>query len=352
MDQSRRLALRAARRLECCYSCLKSPPLPLVWPAEDWQRCERTFRLLRKADARGWLLAGSRLRKQLAGELGVFIAQVSHVREQLAPASECSRPTLRLLLDEILALESEFPQVCTAFANKASRANKEDLLAVHTEPIRFEEIEFGPFEIRLSFDHVQRCFDYRVLALEPSPAPYHSAVTHPHVQGDLLCEGEARQPLRKALEDGRMSDFFLIVTRVLQTYNADSAFAELSEWSGIRCRACGDMVPEEDALRCQSCDDELCNDCCEHCPKCLDDFCSTCLEACGDCERRCCRGCLQPCASCEELFCRGCLTHQDCETCHDSHAIPEDLDGDSHENILEHTPEESATGSGGSLHAP
>ena len=39
--------------------------------------------------------------------------------------------------------------------------------------------------------------------LDANPADANHSVTHPHVQDEAVCEGEGRQPVRRALEQGR-----------------------------------------------------------------------------------------------------------------------------------------------------
>ena len=57
----------------------------------------------------------------------------------------------------------------------------------------------------------------------------------------MLCEGEGRLPVLRALEQGRLLDFFLLVRNVLSTYNPDGAHLPLSRWRGAPCTDCGDQ---------------------------------------------------------------------------------------------------------------
>jgi hypothetical protein len=42
-------------------------------------------------------------------------------------------------------------------------------------------------------------------------------------------------PIRNALEQGRLHDFFMIVANLLRTYNWGSPFVSVSDWRGEEC---------------------------------------------------------------------------------------------------------------------
>ena len=75
-------------------------------------------------------------------------------------------------------------------------------------------------------------------------------VTHLHVHDRTLCEEDGRVPIRSALRQGRLCDFFLLVQQVLQTDNAGSAFVRLEDWDskscanyGLRLSLCPQRIP-------------------------------------------------------------------------------------------------------------
>ena len=122
------------------------------------------------------------------------------------------------------------------------------------------------------------------------------SVTHPHVQDERLCEGDGRAAIAGALSDGRLYDFFTLVSQVLHTYGKGSAYVELDRWDGVLCDDCGDTMDEDDRYGCQRCDDTLCPSCAVTCQQlpgdvllasavalvraCGESYCSSCLAMC------------------------------------------------------------------------
>src|SRR5262249_5986414 len=104
------------------------------------------------------------------------------------------------------------------------------LLAVTTEPIRLEEIELGSFQIRLNYRRLADPQPYNVVALDPNPAASNNSITHPHINDERVCEGDARSAIARALAEGRLGDFFTIVDRLLHTYAPGRAYVELDSW--------------------------------------------------------------------------------------------------------------------------
>ena len=79
-------------------------------------------------------------------------------------------------------------------------------------------MNIGPFKIVLDWSDLSVTKPYQIIAQELQPAASDDEVTtHPHVHGRMLCEGEGRVPIRNALRQGRLCDFFLLVQQVLQT---------------------------------------------------------------------------------------------------------------------------------------
>ena len=91
-------------------------------------------------------------------------------------------------------------------------------LSVTTDRIVLEGINLGSFKIRLDWHLLGFSSAYRVMALDPNPAAKNEDITHPHVQDGNLCEGEGRSAVQAALEECRLYDFFLLVSRLLHTY--------------------------------------------------------------------------------------------------------------------------------------
>src|SRR5690606_3706651 len=97
-------------------------------------------------------------------------------------------------------------------------------VTVVTDDIQLEGIPLGPFKIKLDWSRLGDSQPYEVIAVEANPASSSDDVTHPHVQDNRLCEGDGRQALQKALAQGRLFDFFVLVRQILTTYNPSSAY--------------------------------------------------------------------------------------------------------------------------------
>ena len=159
---------------------------------------------------------------------------------------------------------------------------------------------------------------YEVIALDANPAASDSDVIHPHVQAGQLCEGEGRTAVRRALREGRVLDFVVLVRQILQTYNPGSAYVSLERWKGVRCPDCGELVGEDDCVPCGHCEAYVCGECVFTCAGCDQPFCSSCIECCSGCEERYCSACLDACAGCGKPFCQECLTDEKCSSCLDA----------------------------------
>ncbi len=205
-------------------------------------------------------------------------------------------------------------------------------LSVHTDSIILEGISLGRFEIHLNGKRLLDAACYDVVALDPNPAVACDETTHPHVHARKLCEGDGWKVIREALAQGRLSEFFLIVSQILATYNADSAHVLLSEWDGFLCAECGYTSSEDDAYSCNGCLSAPCSDCCSGCECCSDNYCRDCLERCPCCEEPACRGCLRECGRCGESVCRHCLEEPEricptcLESCHEEREVTETTD--------------------------
>src|SRR5690606_8055799 len=216
-------------------------------------------------------------------------------------------PDQRLLYEELAALSQEFDLLEIDL--------RRGELAVTTEPIELEGYHLGEFEIRLDYYDLGDTQPYRVIAQQSRHAESDSSTTHPHVQDERLCEGDARQSIRQALRTGRLSDFFLIVAQTLRTYNAGSAFVSLDDWEGVRCTDCDDSVHSDDICSCERCSTSCCGDCLRYCNDCDRGYCSECIDRCRTCEEPFCTSCLTRCDNCRQLQCDDCLTDSLCSDC-------------------------------------
>jgi hypothetical protein len=189
----------------------------------------------------------------------------------------------------------------------------ENTLSVITEPITLEGLALGEFEIKLTIDQIPMLYlgsPYAVIAIDANPAGADDNVTHPHVSGERLCEGDGKLPIRKALEEGRIYDFFTLINSTLQTYNPNSAYIRLEEWQGIACYDCGYTIAGDDCYYCEDCQRDFCESCSTCCPICDTIICAGCAYECPACGEAVCRYCTVKCPDCEGKVCKDCLTEE------------------------------------------
>lgn len=328
MDRQQRQMLRIAAAIHDRYVCQQHNDIPIELPDDAWRYCLELVRQIDRAGRHGWHGAAGRLRRELAGRLDLFRSGLKGVLQRLqSPQNRPSFASVQDIYRDILALHDEFDDV--------SWDLRVETLSVTTPDIVLEGIFLGPFEIRLDFSQLTGPEAYRVVALDAHPAASDESVTHPHVQSEQPCEGEARAPIRLALQEGRIADFFLIVLNLLNTYNSASPFVSLEKWEGLVCPDCGANVSEENRISCENCGSEVCDDCYLACPSCSRLYCSQCVETCSGCDESACKYCMKPCSKCGERLCPNCLSEKGiCETCHEQDQ-EEDQPADRSESVRE-----------------
>lgn len=295
---------RLALRIEAAYRKRRSRRPSLELPQWAWRLATSAHQRFGICRSRGWGRAASSERQRLVSELDTLLAEIRSVRNQAATELP-QLPKAADLYAELVAAADEFGDVSTE--------NLE--IYVSTEPISLEETYLGPFEIRLDLSQLHDPEPYRIVALDPHPSAADSDVTHPHVRSETACLGEAKAPLRAALEEGRIGDVFVLLDRLLHTYGAGSAYTELSHWDGTPCHDCGDVVKHDYLISCRSCDVDLCGDCSRSCTSCDNELCDDCAGCCAGCDDTTCPGCLRACRECDSQICRTCLTKGICDGC-------------------------------------
>ena len=196
-------------------------------PTYAWASIQNLQRQIDTARQRGWHGAVRRLREDLAFAVSDFRRQLDDMHHKLADANR--KPCRSVLAGDIycdlVALKNEFEKVDIDLEEKE--------LSVTTDSITLDGIFLGPFQIRLEWQHIgQSSQPYRVVALDPHPAAKSDEITHPHVQDERLCEGDGRPAIAAALAEGRLFDFFLLVSQLLHNYGRGSAYVELDHLCG------------------------------------------------------------------------------------------------------------------------
>jgi hypothetical protein len=300
---------RAAARIHAFLPRNKSeivsqPPTPL------WQRCLRLAAGVELAAQLHWQHAARSRQIDLSRSLAELANVILRWSEEVRAAAQ-SKPIAKIpeLYRDLIALQSDFAHLEYDPALH--------VLAVTTEPIVLEDLELGRFQIRLDYRDWSAPQPYTVVALDPNPAASNGSITHPHVNDERVCEGDGRAPIARALAEGRLGDFFMLVDRLLHTYAPGRAYVELDSWTGVACCDCGGLTDEEDHFHCSSCEEVLCSDCGSICSVCEQLICDGCATSCQSCDRVTCAGCLQTCRDCSQRVCPECLIETLCRPCHE-----------------------------------
>ena len=267
--------------------------------------------LFYEAVNRGWFRSAEKIKTRVNRNIIDFSYHLQRFKD-LINTDETKLPKLSDIFAELSQIDQDVGEYQFDL--------KENTISVITESISLDDITFGPFEIKLLIDHVDKLYTetpYGVIALEPNPAGADSSVTHPHVSSETLCEGDGHVAIRKALEQGRFCDFFTMIVNILQTYNPDSPYISLDDWEGISCYDCGYTVSGDECYYCEYCDRDYCAQCSTCCQMCDTTICMGCAYACPSCNEPVCRECTAKCKDCDETFCKDCLTEngicKDCE---------------------------------------
>lgn len=318
-----RLLTRMALSLQRAYENLRQVNFFQVQlPTTFWDQLNRRCQQVQLARSHHLPGATRQCERRLSEEIKHLIPALSVQAERLTRRLEQKPiPSLSLLYEELCSLFAEFEHV--EFDLKYYQ------ITVRTESISLEEIDLGSFDICLDLSELKTISDtgsgnsYRVVALEPNPAASSDETVHPHLQKERLCEGDGRQAIAQALIDGRLCDFFMLISNILQTYNSVSPYVALEDWYGIPCTDCGHRVHQEECYACECCDTTLCDSCTRNCQACCLVFCYGCENRCAGCEGSFCIDCLTFCDACQQMFCSECLEEGYCLSCTESELLSE-----------------------------
>ena len=278
--------------------------------------CEKIERILKDAHLyelavqRNWQAAAKKVQIRTCRNIGDLNYEIQTLKSHL-DQNVGKLPLVSDVLAELMQLEDEYGQL---------RYNwKEKTLSVITDAIELDDVPLGSFEIKLFLGRISRLgkdSPYRIIALEPNAAGSNDEVTHPHVSNELLCEGDGHLLIRKALEQGRLCDFFSLVIGILNTYNPDSPYVALSDWDGYSCYDCGYTMSRDDSYLCEYCENEFCGQCSTYCQICDRTLCLGCSYECPVCHKPVCNRCVITCPECKEKFCSDCMDEKEiCNQC-------------------------------------
>jgi len=298
-----KMAAIISRRLALNSSSIRTTMLD----TDDLKRLINLQSKAARSNSLGLNLAHQRLRRQLAQHLDSLRDQVSSSLNSLTGHTLSADYTTSTINRELLAIETEFDGIEIDL--------RQQTIAVITPAIELDDVLLGRFRIALEVRYLGESRPYRVIAIDPEHARDCDETMHPHVQSETLCEGAGAGPIKHALAEGRLFDFFVIVRQILQTYNPDSAYTRLSDWYGVDCSDCGSIVDRDDSDECERCSSRSCFECSASCHDCDRTVCGNCSENCESCGERYCDACLSSCRDCGESFCDDCLTKGYCDDC-------------------------------------
>lgn len=256
-----------------------------------------------------WRTASDRIQTRTIRNISDLNSDIQTLKEHLDQKIP-KIPSASDIVAELIQLEDEYGQL--------QYNPEEKTLSVNTDSIELEEVCLGSFEIRLHLNMLHRLdkgSPYYIIALEPNPAAASNDITHPHVSNEILCEGDGTILIRKALEQGRLADFFSLVVGILNTYNSSSPYVALDEWQGSPCYDCGYIVNREESYFCEHCQNDYCSQCSSYCKICETTTCFGCLTECPDCNDPVCKDCYGTCRDCEREVCQDCLEEGLCYVC-------------------------------------
>ena len=163
----------------------------------------RLLRRIEIASSRNWQAAREltvrdyrRTAEEMENQLCEIKKTISEVPQQ--PSVKTSDVFL-----DLMALREEFDDIRFAAKRK--------ILSVVSKRIQLEDLNLGCFRIELHLETLATRGYYEVIAVDPNQASSNDNVTHPHVQDDRMCEGDAQPAIKLALQQGRLLDFFQIV---------------------------------------------------------------------------------------------------------------------------------------------
>ncbi|MCK5225184.1 MAG: hypothetical protein KAQ89_00545 [Planctomycetes bacterium] len=259
---------------------------------------------------KGWFKSAEKIRSRVSRNLCDFSHHLNQFKD-IINSDETKSQKLSGIFADLNQVEQEFGEL--KFDLKAKT------ISVITDSIELDSISLGPFEIRLFVDQMSKLYSdapYKAIAIEPNPAATDDNVTHPHVSSENVCEGDGHIAIRRAIEQGRLCDFFTMVVNILQTYNPDSPYVSLDDWEGISCYDCGYTVAGDECYYCENCEHDYCSSCSTYCQICDTTICLGCSFECPDCEQPVCQHCTAVCTECEETVCKNCINEEGlCHQC-------------------------------------
>ena len=273
------------------------------------QSCMILHSKIRKAQDKGFAVAEKIVHKQLIVTMDRLKRQAETI--SLSPPEPDKAPGVLDIYADIKALEEEF--------GGYKWDHERETLSVTTDPVTLLDVPLGPFRIDLKLSHFKIPTNAdsgtHVDALDPNVSGEHF---HPHVGAHgAVCLGDGAPSIRRALEDGRVLDYFIILKQLLNSYDRDGAYTILENWGEededrIDCSDCGYATLMDESMYCDCCSDSYCDECYGSCESCEEVVCDGCRRTCVTCTSSVCAGCIQAnCKDCGAPLCETCSTNNE-----------------------------------------
>lgn len=169
-------------------------------------------------------------------------------------------------------------------------------------------VELGRFAVAYAIKSVSGYAE----ALEPNPAAGNEDVTHPHVDSEHICLGDAHEALKRCGLKGELLAVKDLITAVLTTYNPESPYVPIHSWDGEPCAMCGndeEFYSSDQLCTCEyrGCGNRLCEDHIYYCEDVSQYRCGDHSTYCDSCDNSFANGVSCTCPDCETDHCPYCI---------------------------------------------
>jgi hypothetical protein len=303
--------LRVAHDIHEAFVGVASQPAAVTIPEYTWNELLRLNRMAELARERRFSAAANEIGSQMIVTMQSLAERLRYACAEYSLTQYRATCVMSVhdVYRDLCSLQDEFDDVWIDGADRT--------ITVRTEPIVLDELNLGPFDILLHWSQSRRDSTYEVLAVNPVTCVQDDSVTHPHVRDNCLCSGDGKAPIARALQEGRLLEFFILVRQVLMTYSPASAYQQIREWfdEDETCSDCGCCLDEDSSYSCDRCGSATCGDCNDTGHVCDGMYCRQCTDACSECDEYVCGACSEENADRNGRRCRDCIeAENDSET--------------------------------------
>lgn len=179
--------------------------------------------------------------------------------------------------------------------------DEEGTIRFLTEPIVFQDIEFGRFLVRFTLGERHSIM---ATALNPLVVNRQKGIHHPHVSEGTICLGAVETTIPKMMVDCDVISIYDTLKNLLNTYSSGSPYINLNRFKQADqyCASCANYFTSDDRSQCIQCYIQMHEHCLRKCSTCgTGPLCLVCST--------------YRCSICDQNFCMICgPIHHD--TCH------------------------------------